>query len=274
MKGIPFKRHLILLGAVILLIGVMVPLASFAKSSTGEPHGRPPQPPKVTFKTNPTTGKSDPTATIMQGCPAAAPINPTPFRAGDVITGTATFTSTDTGESSETEEANNALEVFVTIPPVSVKLNQTSSFTFIARAGDNLNACFVTYDGDEVGTISYTITPPPDLTPRSPCVSEFTGKPISCNKSEAIIIFPEGVPPAIHKAEPTCEGAKQGWIEPQDCLSDEQTTDLFLCIAKILPGAYEAAETGDPAALQDALQDCFSFVMGLNPNNNGPMRVQ
>jgi hypothetical protein len=99
----------------VLLIGVMVPVATFAKSASSEPH-HPSHPPQVKMQTDPATGLSDPTATIMQGCPATAPINSTGFNAGDVVSVTAKFTSTDSGEANEPDEVNNALAVFAHIP--------------------------------------------------------------------------------------------------------------------------------------------------------------
>ncbi len=41
MSRIPFKRHFVILVTCILAIGVIVPIATFAKSNNSEPHRRP-----------------------------------------------------------------------------------------------------------------------------------------------------------------------------------------------------------------------------------------
>lgn len=55
LQRFPFKRHLTLLALCFLLIGVIVPTATFAKSHSGEPH-QPLIPSQVTPQTDPSTG--------------------------------------------------------------------------------------------------------------------------------------------------------------------------------------------------------------------------
>ena len=67
------------------------------------------------------------------------------------------------------------------IAPVFIKLNQTTSFTFKASAGDQLKACFVIYDGDEVGTINYTVTPKDEAREKIEHIIDLVGNIVSAS---------------------------------------------------------------------------------------------
>jgi hypothetical protein len=169
MKGFPFKRHLIIIVTCLLAIGVIVPIATFAKSASGEPHSSPPHPPKVTLHINTATGDTSVNATIQEGCPPSAPLNSTPFKANDVISGSASLSSTDPNEANEPSEPLNIFDTNGQLAtqsnPLIVHLNETKGFTFIATVGDQLQACINGFDSDETGIVNFTETDAPKPVP-------------------------------------------------------------------------------------------------------------
>src|SRR5713226_3966301 len=134
MKGFPFKRHLILLVTAILLIGIMVPLATFAKSNKGEPHHALLSS-KVTQHVDPFLGITTVTVTTdaLCGTSSTTVVPPPTLKKGDRVVGSAKVTPiNDPNEASEGETL--------------VLLEQNSQFTKpIATIGINDGDVLVTF---------------------------------------------------------------------------------------------------------------------------------
>jgi len=68
MKRFPLKRQLIILECIIVALCIAIPVATFAKSSSGEPH-QPVIASKVTQYTDPATGRASAEAALVTGGP-------------------------------------------------------------------------------------------------------------------------------------------------------------------------------------------------------------
>src|SRR5437588_11409774 len=66
MKRFPLKRQLIILECIIVALCIAIPVATFAKSSSGEPH-QPVIASKVTQYTDPATGRASAEAAPVPG---------------------------------------------------------------------------------------------------------------------------------------------------------------------------------------------------------------
>ncbi|HVB24618.1 MAG TPA: alpha/beta hydrolase [Ktedonobacteraceae bacterium] len=153
MKGLPFKRHLVILFTCLLAIGVIVPIATFAK---GTPSGEQKRAQShVVFAA--VAGQSTP---VTADCSSPQPL--VTLQKGDTLQLSATLTSTDPNEQSEGE----FLQVFdnITSPPTNlVNLDNntgSTSITHIATAnGENITTCIIGIDIDDTGTVTFTVTP-------------------------------------------------------------------------------------------------------------------
>jgi hypothetical protein len=167
MKRFPFKRHLILLGAAILLIGVMIPLASFARSSSSEPH-HPITPAQVVA--GPATSGTVVTATTEADCGNPTILVPT-LHKGDVVNIQAEVVPTNGETFSGEQSEGEFLKVYDVLGDSITYIDYTASrvYAFTATGNDTLKACIIPPgpDGDELGTIGVQVTPapPPPPTP-------------------------------------------------------------------------------------------------------------
>lgn len=161
MKGFPFKRHLIVLGVVVLLIGIMVPLASFAKQS---PPGERPR--SISASLAAQSAAPGKPISITTDCSSTTLQTIATFSKGDQVQGTAMLTSGDPNEASENEnlhlqEQNSQF----TKPITTVTINNSpQNFFFVAGTfHDTLTACVDGLDDDDIPTVIVTITRFPQL---------------------------------------------------------------------------------------------------------------
>ena len=154
MSRIPFKRHLVILVTCLLALGVIVPLATFAK---GTPPGEQKRHdhPKVTHTAQ------DTSVTITTDCSSVPLQLLTTLQVGDTLTGNATLTSSDPNEESEGEtlviqEQNSSFTR--TLLTLDVATGSATIPTLTATvANDSINACINGIDSDETGTVSFTV---------------------------------------------------------------------------------------------------------------------
>lgn len=155
MSRIPFKRHLIILVTCILAIGVIVPIATFAK---GTPPGEQKRPQHSAVHSHFQSGQPIQITTDCSSVPLQLLVI---LNQGDQLTGSATLTTSDPDEESEGEtlviqEQNSSftktlltLDVATgsaTIPPLTASVNN-----------DNINACINGIDSDETGTVTLNV---------------------------------------------------------------------------------------------------------------------
>jgi len=165
MSRIPFKRHFVILVTCILAIGVIVPIATFAKSNNSEPHRRPL--PTKSHVAKLASGGTSFSITTDANCNIGAD-TVVSFHNGDTVSGTASLASTppDPGEASENEPLLLQGTNVPSIPPIPVDTG-SQSFSFIAAGDGTLTACVGGSDGgdgDELGTITGTVTSPSSKT--------------------------------------------------------------------------------------------------------------
>ena len=161
MSRIPFKRHLVILVTCLLALGVIVPIATFAK---GMPAG------EQKHSVHPTIIHSaqGTTVTITTDCSSVPLQLLTSLQAGDTLTANATLTSGDPNEESEGEtlviqEQNSSFTR--TLLTLDVATSTASINPLVASiANDNINACINGIDSDETGTVTFNVTPAKSVT--------------------------------------------------------------------------------------------------------------
>ncbi len=167
MSRIPFKRHLIILVTCLLALGVIVPLATFAK-------GTPPGEQKRT-NVHPAIATAGQPTPITADC--SGPQTLVTLNKGDVFNANATLTTTDPNEQSEGEFLQ-ILDGSVSPPTVLLTVDDNTgsgSVTFTATvSNDPIQACIINIDTDETGTVTFTVTasqPPPVIVNHTPITS-------------------------------------------------------------------------------------------------------
>lgn len=162
MKRFPFKRQLIILACIITALCVAIPVTTFAKSASSEPHH-----PTPTIRHLTTTASGDPSFSVTTDadCHVGAD-TVVSFHKGDVVSGSAQLVTT---QGDPTEEAGEDEPLLLqgtnvpSIPPIAVD-SGSHSFSFTATGDGTLTACVGGSDGgdgDESGTITGTVTPAP-----------------------------------------------------------------------------------------------------------------
>lgn len=148
MKHLPFKRHLTFLALGLLIIGVMVPLATFAKSSVQQPSAV--QTSVVLPNWNTPT-----TVTVTTDCRKV--VFPTPgrqvigtFNANHEVQGSGVMTSGDATEVNQ--EAIALIETNGSFTKLIFATGVAQNFHFTVHVnGDKLTACFANIGPDDEG---------------------------------------------------------------------------------------------------------------------------
>lgn len=148
MKHFPFKRHLTFLALGLLIIGIMVPLATFAKSSV--------QQPSTVSTSTVVPNWSVPTkVTVTTDCRKV--VFPTPgrqvigtFNANHEVIGSGVMTSGDATEVNQ--EAIALIETNGSFTKLIFATGVVQTFHFTVHVnGDKLTACFANIGPDDEG---------------------------------------------------------------------------------------------------------------------------
>lgn len=165
MKRFLLRRHFILLGVCVLLLGVMVPIATFAKGAGSEPHHTF-HSSTVTQSVDPSTGVVTAKATTDASCDNPTIIIPS-LRKGDKVHIEAEIVPTN-GESFASEQSEQEfLKIYDLfgdfVQPIDYLASRVFNFT-VTGNNDVLKACILPGvggdgpDGDELGTIAANLT--------------------------------------------------------------------------------------------------------------------
>ncbi len=167
MSRIPFKRQLVILVTCLLAIGVIVPIATFAK---GTPPGE-----QKRVNIHPAIATAGQPTPITADC--SSPQTLVTLNKGDVFNASATLTTTDPNEQSEGEFLQ-ILDGSVSPPTVLLTVDDNTgsgSVTFTATvSNDPIQACIINIDTDETGSATFTVTgsqPPPVIVNHTPITS-------------------------------------------------------------------------------------------------------
>ncbi len=148
MKHLPFKRHLTFLALGLLIIGVMIPLATFAKSSA--------QQPSTVQSSTVVPNWSVPTkVTVTTDCRNV--VFPSPgrqvigtFNANHEVLGSGVMSSADSGEINQ--EAIALIETNGSFTKLVFATGVAQNFHFTVHVnGDKLTACFANIGPDDEG---------------------------------------------------------------------------------------------------------------------------
>ena len=148
MKHLPFKRHLTFLALGLLIIGVMVPLATFAKSSAQQPSA-------VTTSVVLPNWNVPTKVTVTTDCRKV--VFPTPgrqvigtFNANHEVQGSGVMTSGDLTEVNQ--EAIALIETNGSFTKLIFATGVAQNFHFTVHVnGDKLTACFANIGPDDEG---------------------------------------------------------------------------------------------------------------------------
>lgn len=154
------------MASCLLLIGIAVPIATFAKSAAPEPHNTIASTSHVAALAS-SGGFSFSTTTDTQCSPGVAtPITP-PLTIGDHVVGHIGFTTApgvDPAEEGPEAETLLVSDTKGSFSKVIGFISGAASFALdVFTGGDVLTACVQGGSGDEIGTVSGTVTFPSDI---------------------------------------------------------------------------------------------------------------